>query len=149
MMWLSRSLVSLVTQCYHNLTLLQHAPWGSGLVAMRSSKLHMNWPTSRFDILKWKCFCVISFVLEMEEIKVSPDYNWFRSSVPLKRVSNLWLSSLHVMSLWSFFSLTQIILCSESWLVSNWVCFWRWSWLTAEQFWSMSCVYFFNYECGL
>lgn len=25
---------------------------------------------------------------QMEEIKVSPDYNWFRSTVPLKRVSS-------------------------------------------------------------
>lgn len=24
----------------------------------------------------------------MEEIRVSPDYNWFRCTVPLKRVSN-------------------------------------------------------------
>ncbi len=27
---------------------------------------------------------------QMEEIKVSPDYNWFRSTVPLKRVSTSW-----------------------------------------------------------
>lgn len=26
---------------------------------------------------------------QMEEIKVSPAYNWFRSTVPLKRVSSI------------------------------------------------------------
>lgn len=26
---------------------------------------------------------------QMEEIKVSPDYNWFRSTVPLKKVSTV------------------------------------------------------------
>ena len=34
--------------------------------------------------------CCIWMCPQMEEIKVSPDYNWFRSTVPLKRVSTSW-----------------------------------------------------------
>lgn len=31
---------------------------------------------------------------QMEEIKVSPAYNWFRSTVPLKRVSTIVLTEI-------------------------------------------------------
>lgn len=39
-----------------------------------------------FPLLCFQVFLYLGFVTNMGEIKISPDYNWFRSTVPLKKV---------------------------------------------------------------
>uniref|UniRef100_A0A670JBA9 SPG21 abhydrolase domain containing, maspardin n=1 Tax=Podarcis muralis TaxID=64176 RepID=A0A670JBA9_PODMU len=39
-----------------------------------------------FPLLCFQVFLYLGFVTNMGEIKISPDYNWFRSTVPLKKI---------------------------------------------------------------